>query len=203
MLMKLRYLIFVIVVMCSVLCCTKDDDTLEKQREGIERFLTSSHVPRLIWLEDIETSLDPEPQFYEKLELDTYRYIATYYQEDRLSKEEVIEGSIVELILTGYIFENGVPKIENVFYSNDAEIIAQMAQDGLNTEYWTTDPKVLHLGNDRIIKGLEISLYGCREGDVVEAYSTMTDGYGSEDMGVVPSKSMVMWSYTILSVKNQ
>lgn len=183
--------------------CTKDDDTLKRQQESIERFLTSSHVPRLIWEEDLETSLEPEPPFYEKLELDTYRYIATYYDPERLTRAEVIPGSVVELRITGYIFSGGSPKIDDVFFSNDETIIAELVKKGLNSEFWSVEPLVLKMGSNKIIKGLEISLYGCREGDSVEAYSTMSDGYGGDDMGVIPSKSPIIWIYTILSVKNE
>lgn len=183
--------------------CTKDDDTLKRQQESIERFLTSSHVPRLIWEEDLETSLEPEPPFYVKLELDTYRYIATYYDPERLTRAEVIPGSVVELRITGYIFSGGSPKIDDVFFSNDETIIAELVKKGLNSEFWSVEPLVLKMGSNKIIKGLEISLYGCREGDSVEAYSTMSDGYGGDDMGVIPSKSPIIWIYTILSVKNE
>jgi FKBP-type peptidyl-prolyl cis-trans isomerase len=71
----------------------------------------------------------------------------------------------------------------------------------LNPEFWSTEPLVLKLGSDKIIKGAELSLYGCREGDVVEAFMSMDAAYGSSDVGIIPSESPVMWSYTILSVK--
>ena len=202
MVMKLKYLIsmLALAMVCAV-GCTKDDNTKEQQRTSIERFLTSSHVPRLIDYKDIETSLDSEPQFYEKLSQDTYRYIATYYEEDRLSKAEVVSGSTVELRLTAYIFDGGSPKIEDIYYTNDEAKLAEMQANGLNPEFWSTEPLVLKLGSDKIIKGAELSLYGCREGDVVEAFMSMDAAYGSSDVGIIPSKSPVMWSYTILSVK--
>ena len=187
-------------MVCAV-GCTKDDNTIEQQRTSIERFLTSSHVPRLIDYKDIETSLDSEPQFYEKLSQDTYRYIATYYEEDRLSKAEVVSSSTVELPLTAYNFDGGSPKIEDIYYTNDEAKLAEMQANGLNPEFWSTEPLVLKLGSDKIIKGAELSLYGCREGDVVEAFMSMDAAYGSSDVGIIPSKSPVMWSYTILSVK--
>lgn len=203
--MRLKYSLTLLLasVLFFLSGCTKDDDTLQRQQESIERYLESSHVPRLIWEEELETSLEPEPPFYEKLELDTYRYIATYYEPDRLTREEVISGSVVELRITGYIFQGGSPKIDDVFYSNDESIITQLVAKGLNTEFWSTEPLVLKMGSNKIIKGLEISLYGCREGDSVEAYSTMADGYGSDDMGIVPSDSPIIWIYTILSIKNE
>lgn len=202
MLMKLKYLILslALAMVCAV-GCTKDDNTIDQQRTSIERYLTSSHVPRLIDYEEIETSLEAEPQFYEKLSQDVYRYISTYYVEDRLTKPEVVKGSVVELRLTAYIFDGGTPKVEDIYYTNDEEMLAEMEADGLNGEFWTTEPLVLKLGSDKIINGAEMSLYGCREGDAVEAFITMDEAYGGNDVGIIPPKSPIMWSYTILSVK--
>lgn len=201
---KLKHIaaFFAISLLSLVVGCSEDDNAIEQQRTNIERFLTSSHVPRLISYEDIETSLDSEPQFYEKLDMDTYRYISTYYAEDRLSKEEVIDGSVIELRATAYIFTGGTPKVEQIYFTNDEVMLAQMQANELNTEFWSTEPLVLKIGSDKIIKGVQLSLYGCREGDAVEVYMTMDRGYGSDNFGIVPADSPIMWSYTILSVKN-
>ena len=202
---KLRYIVLVCVLALLSLSvgCGKDDNTIDQQRTSIERFLTSSHVPRLIDYEDIETSLESEPQFFEELSQDLYRYISTYYVEDRLSRKEVIPGSIVELRLTAYIFDGGTPKTEKVYFTNDEAVLVELQALGLNTEFWSTEPLVLHLGSDKVIKGAEQSLYGCREGDSVEAYMTMDVAYGGSDLGIIPPKSPIVWSYTILSVKNE
>ena len=71
------------------------------------------------------------------------------------------------------------------------------AEEGLNAEYWSTDPLTVNLGTTSIIKGLELSLLGCREGDSVEAYMTFEAAYGSDQVGIVPVESSVLWVYTI------
>ena len=72
-----------VVAMAFVVGCSDDDKMVESQRNTIERYLTSSHQPRLIPESEIENSLEFNPPFYEKLSQNVYRYIATYYNADR------------------------------------------------------------------------------------------------------------------------
>jgi FKBP-type peptidyl-prolyl cis-trans isomerase 2 len=79
-------------------------------------------------------------------------------------------------------------------------MITRLAELGLNTEYWKTDPVIVKLGDTNIIKGVEQSLLGCREGDRVEVYMTLETAYESEAVGIVPNNSSVVWIFTITSV---
>jgi FKBP-type peptidyl-prolyl cis-trans isomerase 2 len=86
--------------------------------------------------------------------------------------------------------------------TNDPEQIAELVEDGLNADYWSEEPMKIKLGTTKIIKGLEISLLGCREGDIAEVYMTQLASYDNKYMGIVEKSSAIMWEYTILSVKN-
>ena len=200
--MKLRFVItlFAAVVMMSLVGCNDDDKVMESQRTAIERYLTSSHVPRLIAHEDVANSIEYNPPFYDKMGLDLYRYIATYYDEGRDSRSEVVKGAEVEIVYTAYLFKGSAPKANMAYATNDAEMIAQLAAMGLDAEYWSEEPMRIKMGSTNIITGLEKALLGCREGDVVEVYMTSKVAYDDKSVGVILRDMSVMWSVTITSV---
>ena len=80
---------------------------------------------------------------------------------------------------------------------------AQLREAGLNTEYWPVEPLKVKIGETNILKGVELSLIGCREGDAVEVYMTIDAAYGDTVVGVVPEETAVAWYYTIASVVAQ
>ena len=173
---------------------------MESQRTAIERYLTSSHVPRLIAREDVENSIEYNPAFYDKMGLDLYRYTATYYDEGRDTRAEVAKGAEVEIVYTAYLFKGSAPKANMAYATNDPDMIAQLVDMGLDAEYWSEEPLKIKIGSTNIITGLEKSLIGCREGDVVEAYMTSKVAYDDKSVGVILRDMSVMWSFTITSV---
>lgn len=199
---KLRLMMAVFAAMCLALAvgCSDDDEQITSQRSDIVRFLTSTHVPRLVAEEDKESSLEAEPPFYEKLNQDLYRYVANYYDSNRSSRTMVDKGDQVSLTYTAYIFRGGMPRVDNVYISNDTAVISQLKQAGLNAEYWFAEPLVVTLGESNIIKGVSQSLVGCRQGDQVEVYMTFEEAYEDKVVGIVPHKSAVAWFYTIDAV---
>lgn len=199
---KLRLMMAVFAAMCLALAvgCSDEDDQITSQRSDIVRFLTSTHVPRLVAEEDKESSLEAEPPFYEKLNQDLYRYVANYYDSNRSSRTMVDKGDQVSLTYTAYIFKGGMPRVDNVYISNDTAVISQLKQAGLNAEYWSAEPLVVTLGESNIIKGVSQSLVGCRQGDQVEVYMTFEEAYEDKVVGIVPHKSAVAWFYTIDAV---
>jgi hypothetical protein len=204
MAMRFRLIISLLVTAAAMLGvgCNNDEKSIESQRTYIERYLTSSHNPRLIAKEDIENSPEYNPAFYERFGMDTYRYIATYYDSGRNERTEVIMGSEIEIRYTAYKFAGRKPSTSAIYMTNDPEQIAELVEDGLNADYWSEEPMKIKLGTTKIIKGLEISLLGCREGDIAEVYMTQPASYDNKDMGIVEKSSAIMWEYTILSVKN-
>ena len=97
--MKLRFVILALLVgLCSGLVgCSDEDTTLKNQRTSIERYLTSGHQPRLVSRETAEQSGDTE--FYDVWGLNTYRYIATMYEEGREDKPVVEMGNECHIYL--------------------------------------------------------------------------------------------------------
>jgi hypothetical protein len=199
---QIAYLCVVAVVaMTTVSCSNENDATLTQQQTSISRYLTSSHQPRLIAEADIASSLDNEPQFYSQWGLDIYRYIATYYAEGRDDKTVVERGSQITITYKAYLFTGSKPSVSNLYATNSADAIAELQAAGLNTEYeWTTDPMTVVMGREEIIPALETALMDCREGDSVEIYLTYDAAYGKHYVGLVPSKSSVVWYIDIVSV---
>lgn len=202
--MKLKLLIGLCAAMCLILAvgCGDDVDVAETQRSNIERYLTSSHTPRLINVKEVENSLVPNPPFYELIDFSVYRYIATYYDADRKLKPAIKQGDEVTLTFTAYVFTGSAPSLSSVYLSNDQSVINALREAGLNADYWDVEPLAIKIGETNIIKGVTTSLIGCREGDSVEAYMTLDAAYEDDVVGVVPKESSVAWFYTIDSVNS-
>lgn len=195
------WLVALVATLLLASCSNDTDKVLTTQQSSISKYLESSHSPRLIPESKIGESLDDEPEYYEQWGLDLYRYIATRYAEGRSEKPTVEWGSTITIKYSGYIFSGSKPAITNLYATNDAELIAQLEAQGLNTSYgWTTDPLEITIGQSPILKGLEEALPECKEGDTVEIYMTFTKANGNNYVGMVPAKSAVMWVVDILSV---
>ena len=181
----------------SVACSDEAVDVAETQRNSIVSYLTSSHSPRLINKKDVGQALEKNPPFYEQVEYNTFRYIDDYYNPERESRVQVAEGDEVELTFTAYIFSGSKPAVSAIYLTNDQVQIDALQNTGLNVEYWKAEPLKVKIGQTNIIKGVEVSLIGCREGDCVEVYMTLDAAYGDDVVGVVPLESSVVWYYTI------
>ena len=181
----------------SVACSDEAVDVAETQRNSIVSYLTSSYSPRLINKKDVGQALEKNPPFYEQVEYNTFRYIDDYYNPERESRVQVAEGDEVELTFTAYIFSGSKPAVSAIYLTNDQVQIDALQNTGLNVEYWKAEPLRVKIGQTNIIKGVEVSLIGCREGDSVEVYMTLDAAYGDDVVGVVPLESSVVWYYTI------
>ena len=181
----------------SVACSDEAVDVAETQRNSIVSYLTSSHSPRLINKEDVGQALEKNPPFYEQVEYNTFRYIDDYYNPERENRVQVAEGDEVELTFTAYIFSGSKPAVSAIYLTNDQVQIDALQNTGLNVEYWKAEPLRVKIGQTNIIKGVEVSLIECREGDSVEVYMTLDAAYGDDVVGVVPLESSVVWYYTI------
>ena len=193
------WIAFVVVasLLFSVACSDEAVDVAETQRNSIVSYLTSSHSPRLINKKDVGQALEKNPPFYEQVEYNTFRYIDDYYNPERESRVQVAEGDEVELTFTAYIFSGSKPAVSAIYLTNDQVQIDALQNTGLNVEYWKAEPLRVKIGQTNIIKGVEVSLIECREGDSVEVYMTLDAAYGDDVVGVVPLESSVVWYYTI------
>ena len=201
--MMWRALKLVFMAMCLVVvtACNNDEiDLAENQRNSIVNYLGSLHQPRLIDISEVPNSMEAKPAFYERLDYNTFRYIASYYDEGRDARRAVALGDEVSLTYIACVFTGSKPSLGSVYATNDASVISELSSGGLNAEYWSTEPLRIKIGQTNIIKGVELSLIGCREGDKVEVYMTYEEAYEDKVVGMVPHKGAVAWHYTIDSV---
>lgn len=195
---KAAAIILILSVILTVACGDDSDSVLTSQQSSMTSYLKSTHSPRLIPEDELDSSLDQNPQYYTTFGQTAYRYISTLYDDGRDSRTLIEWGDEVEISYTAYIFAYKAVTTENIYASNMEESIEALRMAGLDTSYeWTTDPLVIELGSTNIIKGVESSLVGCREGDKVEVYMTFTMAYDDNTIGVVPYRSPVAWYFTI------
>lgn len=201
----LRKEIVTTVLLCMAIvfvgCKNETDTTLTQQQQSIEKYLTSSHNPRLIEETEIANSPQSNPPFYTRWDMDIYRYIATYYDEGREKLPEITNGSTFDITYTAYIFNGNAPQTTDMFATNDAAQLEELKAMGLTPTYeWSTEPKRVTMGKGDLFASLETALESCREGDDIEVYLTYPEAYGKNYIGKVPSKSAQMWKIKIEEV---
>ena len=186
------------IALLSISCNNDADTVLASQQKAIENYLTGSHNPRLI--EENAESMEDQPQFYTHWALNVFRYIATYYDEGRDSKPAISKGTTFDIKYSAYTFKSSKPKIDDLFATNDQAKIDELYSGYDDETILSSDPMRVTLGNGDLVSGLERALEGCREGDKIEVYLTYEAAYGKKYIGMVPSKSAVMWEIEILDI---
>lgn len=191
-----------VIAFVSTSCSNDADTTLTSQQKAIENYLTGSHKPRLVEEAKKNESMDEQPAFYTHWNLNVFRYIdtETYYAEGRDKKPIIERGTTFEIKYTAYTFKSGAPTINDMFATNDQAKIDELYRGYDDENVWSTDPMRITLGEQDLMSGLETALKGCREGDKVEVYLTYEAAYGKKYVGMVPSKTAVMWNIEILEV---
>lgn len=181
--------------------CEEGEDTLSNQQQRIVTFLTTSHTPRLVSVDELEE--DSQLPFYTVPERGVYRYISSYYNPDRSGWPEVTPTSKVTLTFRFYEFNyTAITDTTVPFYTNDPLYeYAFYEQLGLTPGVWSFEPVTLDLAADRIINGLRLALIGCRGGDEVEAYLSYNEAYGDDYFSVVPKESPVAVFFTVERVE--
>ncbi|MFI3318207.1 MAG: FKBP-type peptidyl-prolyl cis-trans isomerase [Rikenellaceae bacterium] len=167
-------------------CADPEEDLNAEQIEDIESYLTSSHSPTLIDEQDIDTFINPTPEFYSTFGNKAFRYILDYYNADRELQSLISAGDRISLTLSIYEFEayTSSTTTQGLLYSNDPDYKDIVIEYGLNASYWTFEPKEIVVGSGDIIKGVDAALVGCRLGDSVEFYVSCDEGYGDKEIGV-------------------
>lgn len=188
------------IALLSLSCSNDTDTTLTTQQKAIENYLKNSHNPRLIEEINIPESMEEQPAFYTHWALNVFRYIATYYDEGREEKPVIKRGTTFDIKYTAYTFKSGAPSINDMFATNDQAKIDELYRGYDDENVWSSEPMRITLGHQDLVSGLEKALEGCREGDKIEVYLTFDAAYGKKYVGMVPSKTAVMWNIEILDV---
>ena len=181
--------------------CSQEEETLPNQRNSIVSFLTSTHAPQLISEEAVAESPDENPPCYTAKGNTVYRYISNYYDSGRASRAEVKSGSRVSITFRAYVFSmRNITDSDMPFFTNDPDLEQALYEAGLTPGVWKFEPMELTLGQSGIIKGLELALLGCRQGDEVECYMTYNMAYGDTNFATIPRESAVAIFFTVNGV---
>lgn len=181
--------------------CSQEEETLPNQRNSIVSFLTSTLAPQLISEEAVAESPDENPPFYTAKGNTVYRYISNYYDSGRASRAEVKSGSRVSITFRAYVFSmRNITDSDMPFFTNDPDLEQALYEAGLTPGVWKFEPMELTLGQSGIIKGLELALLGCRQGDEVECYMTYNMAYGDTNFATIPRESAVAIFFTVNGV---
>lgn len=182
--------------------CSQEEETLPNQRNSIVSFLTSTHAPQLISEEAVAESPDENPPFYTAKGNTVYRYISNYYDSGRASRAEVKSGSrVMSITFRAYVFSmRNITDSDMPFFTNDPDLEQALYEAGLTPGVWKFEPMELTLGQSGIIKGLELALLGCRQGDEVECYMTYNMAYGDTNFATIPRESAVAIFFTVNGV---
>ncbi len=194
-----RHTLWALLVACVAISCSGEEDTvLPNQQKQLLSFMTST-----LKLVSYEAAIDPSagqenPEFYTEAGNTVYRWITNYYDADRESRPLVEKGSRVHLTITLYPFEfRRLTASSLPLYTNDRSLQPLLEKAGLDTQYWSFEPYILTVGESPTIKGLALSLEGCREGDIVELYMTYTMAYGEKWLYALKPESPLAIHFTV------
>lgn len=203
----MRKILFIAAALLAMISCSKEDeDTLTKQRERMVQYLESTHSPRLVAEEAVESGT--EQPFYTIFGTSSYRYIDGYYNPDRAERKIVTEQSTVTITFSAYAFnfqniQTDGNRITMPFYSNDPLLKELFFSEevGLTPGAWDFEPLVINLAKDDLLKGLHHALVGCRERDRVEVYMTYNAAYGNDYMNIIEKEQPIAYFFTIKAVE--
>lgn len=201
-----KFTIIALALLIFAGCSKEDEDVLPKQRERMVSYLESTHAPRLVAEEVVESGT--EQPFYTMLGSTVYRYIDGYYNPDRAARKEVTATSKVTIIFSAYQFNFQNIKTEGSnrtipYYSNDPLLKEFFFSDkvGLTPGAWDFEPLVIDLEKESVIKGLRHALIGCREQDRVEAYMTYNMAYGDHYLNIIGKQQPIAYFFTVKAVE--
>ena len=200
-------ILLIATLVTALWACSKEEDVLPKQQEKMVKYLTSTHQPRLVLKEEVESGT--QQPYYETFGKTVYRYIDGVYNPDRASRPEVTENSVVTITFRAYVFSfsNIVTdgnRITMPYWTNDPLLEDAFLSEsvGLTPGAWTFEPLIIDLKSGHILEGLRLALIGCREQDYVESYLTYTMAYDDKEyINIIEKESPIAFFFTVDKVE--
>lgn len=183
------YITFALCVLALITGCNKLEDYVTTQEANFKKYLSSQKAyDREDY--DHENNSVTNVKFYDQID-GVFRYIVNENREERPAEDSaIVKGDSIWVHYDAYIFEG--TRRGRVFDTNRASTIKSNLPN-LNTEYWSTDPLQLKVGDGQMLPGIEKALEGCRPGDEVQMLLTTDKAYGKRPLGIVPQHSAVMF----------
>ena len=115
--------------------------------------------------------------------------------------EEVLSaGGTVSFYYAGYVFTGSSISNNNLFATNSQDV-ADAAGWSLSDESIYAIETV-NLGEDKLLDGLRNGLAGVRQGEECYILFSGTYGYGKKAVGIIPSKSALIYRVWVESISN-
>ena len=169
--------------------CSDDSELRSKENETILKYLTG---PPQNYTEDDYTVTEG-----------VYRVITGNYfdiiEGNTYNPPVVNDGDEIALMFAIYTFTGSALSADNLIYTNDKSLI----NENINTEYWPEGPIRITVGNKDIIRGIDVSLPGCRLGDTAIIIVPSGMGYGKAEIGIVGSDKMLYCVIMVTSVNDE
>lgn len=180
--------------------CDKLADAADAARTSIQKHLKSRNV-----YDRANVPTDPPPTtisgYYDVIG-GAFRYITNESRDDRAEMAEIKAGDIVQFYFEAYIFssnyENTYPYFTNL---RDRIIAISNNNPEFDVSNWSTDPLIIEVGYDsQILNSIQNTLPNCRVGDEVTIFLPPDVAYGSDQIGVVPGKSALVFKLTGINI---
>lgn len=177
-------LIVTLVGLCIFGCGSSDDFDLER-----ERTRATTYVNRL--------TSDNDDAIYDEYLFEKRGVYRVAFERD-ISKPMAEKGDFVEYWFIEEVFENQPTGVIN---TNVPSVLNELANQGLNTEYFSTDIERVELGSTPMIRGLRDGLEGCFEGDSVILILTSNLALGDKEVSYLPKNTMISFKLRIETVE--
>lgn len=165
-----RYLLIIISTIIAFSSC-EDVNEIDDQRTNIVSYLTTYSYSY--------TQFD-----------NAYRYIVEEYEDN----EAITNGSTFYMDFAAYTFTTA----PSTLYYTNIESYLEDDLSGLNTEYWSFEPKEVTLGTTDLIEGLTTCLKGCHYGDSINVFICSDLAFEDKGVGIITESTAVMYAIRIL-----
>jgi hypothetical protein len=169
-----RHGFFCILLTLAFAPSCKDDDTEDKQRQGIERYITGT----------LNAEVDEKDGVY---------YVPVHVDSSR-QRVPVEAGDMVELEYEAFVLGG------NLFAASNDSIARQ---NGLEPYPWGGSGAGVEVGSGKLISGLDRGLLRMALGEQAMLIFPFTLGYGKESVGLVPSQTALVFNVLVTKVEKR
>lgn len=175
------YIFFPLMAVLCTGCSSEESNNISEQQTKIESYLESyDNGSNVIETEGI------------------YIYVAeSEFAPGRV--QNIQKGDVVHFYIAGYQFQNR--REEPTFYTNFPYLLEELRESGLNTIYMPQGQEVVTIGDNKLIKGIEIGLQECTGRDSVSIFLTSDKAYGANYVSNLPQNSAVEYVIKIEEIE--
>ncbi len=160
---KFRYIISIVIII-TIFSCAKEDEknNIAQQEEQIEKYINSLEDAKVIFSDS-----------------DVWRVITKDGNSEKVAKP----GDSIFFYYAAYIFSNGKGRL---YHTNIKEVAVA---NNFNIDMNQFEIKKDIVGKGKLIKGLDIGLIGAAKDEECAIIYSAKNGFGNQQVGLVPKLS--------------